>query len=165
MFVYSMRASTLKFFSVIALALITLSSLIIFIPSAQSTETAAIVKRKENINYDKIKDNSSRIKFLEQFGWTVEEEPCEEAEITIPDEFDKIMNSYNELQKRQGLNLTKYKKKTLTRYTYKITNYPNYSGTVYANIILYKNRVVAGDICSADVNGFIHDFSMPQTNE
>ena len=32
----------------------------------------------------------------------------------------------------------------MTRYTYKVLNYPNYDGTVYANILVYRNRVVAG---------------------
>ena len=36
-------------------------------------------------------------------------------------------------------------------------NYPNYI-TVYANILVYRNRA-AGDICSANVNGFIKGLS------
>lgn len=159
MFVYSLRANTLKFFGVIGLALIALISLIIFVPTYEAPATAAIAAKKETINYDKIKTNEDRIKFLEQFGWTAESEPIEEAEITIPADFDKVMQSYNELQKQQGLDLSKYRKKDMMRYTYKITNYPNYGGTVYANVIVYKNRVIGGDICSSDIGGFIHGFS------
>ena len=44
----------------------------------------------------------------------------------------------------------------MNRYTYKITNYPNYTGDVYAKILVYKNKVIGGDVCSADANGFIH---------
>ena len=75
------------------------------------------------------------------------------------------MTTYNEIQKQQGLDLTKYQKKTAKRYTYKVTNYPNYEGTVYANIIIYRDKVIAGDICSADSRGFIHTLSMPENNE
>ena len=78
--------------------------------------------------------------------------------VTIPSEFDKIFAAYNELQKEQGLNLTKYKGKDVTRYTFAVTNYKSYEGTVYANVLVYRNRVIAGDICSADVNGFVHGF-------
>lgn len=159
MFVYSLRANTLKFFGVIGIALIALISLIVFVPSYELPSTSAIAAKKETINFDKIKTNDDRIKFLEQFGWTVENEPVEEAEITIPGDFDKVMQSYNELQKLQGLDLSKYRKKDMMRYTYKITNYPDYNGTVYANIIIYKNRVIAGDICSSDISGFIHGFA------
>ena len=44
------------------------------------------------------------------------------------------------------------------RYTYEITNYDGEDGVVYANILIYRNRVIGGDICSADVTGFIHGF-------
>ena len=54
------------------------------------------------VNYDKIKTADDRINFLRQFGWEVESQPTEEVEVTIPAEFDKIYQSYNELQKKQG---------------------------------------------------------------
>ena len=44
------------------------------------------------------------------------------------------------------------------RYTYEVTNYPDAQGTVYANILIYRNKVIGGDVCSADVTGFIHGF-------
>ena len=99
------------------------------------------------------------VKFLAQFGWTVEPTPTEELKIKIPSEFDKVMNSYNELQKRQGLDLAKYRDREVTRYTFKVTNYPDYSGTVIANVIVYKNKVIGGDICSTDLTGFITGFN------
>ena len=101
--------------------------------------------------------------FLEQFGWTVEKPPLETIEIRIPTQFDKVMNAYNELQKNQGLDLARYKDKDVMRYTYRVTNYPGYSGTVYANVIVYKNKVIGGDICSSDVTGFINGFQFPET--
>ena len=61
------------------------------------------------------------------------------------------------------INLEKYKNKDVTRYTYEITNYPDYDGKVLANIIVYKNKVIGGDICSADVNGFLHGFEREVT--
>lgn len=159
MFVYSLRASTLKFFGIIGVAILTLVALIILIPSYSTSTTAKIEEMNENISFDNVKSSSDGVKFLSQYGWTVEETPIEECEITIPRDFDKVLNSYNEIQKQQGLDLTKYQKKATTRYTYKVTNYEGYEGTVYANIIVYRNRVIAGDICSADARGFIHTLS------
>ncbi len=161
MFIYSLKANTLKFFGLIGIALIVLFSLIFFIPDFSVQSTSAIAMKNEKINFEKIKTNEDRIKFLEQFGWQVKPDPIEEAEIKIPAEFDRVMNTYNELQKQQGLNLEKFKNKEMMRYTYEITNYPNYTGKVMANLIIYKNRVVGGDICSSDVNGFITGFTMP----
>ena len=76
----------------------------------------------------------------------------------MPAEFDSVMIEYNELQKSQGLDLSKYRRRDVTRYTYKVKNYPKYDGTVYATILVYRNKVVGGDICSADVNGFVKGF-------
>ena len=154
MFVYSMKASTIKFFGVICVALISLITLIAFIPSYNGdfVETSTEV----SYSYDKVKSNEDRIAFLSQFGWEVEGTPIEEKEVTIPSEFDKVFAGYNEIQRQQGLDLSKYKKKNVMRYTYKVTNYPEYEGDVYANILVYRGRVVGGDICSADVSGFVH---------
>ena len=159
MFVYSLRASTLKFFAVVCVALTALITMITFIPSYDGGELGYITTvKEENISYDKIKTEQDRAKFLAQFGWSVGSEPVEVAEITIPSEFDKIFMGYNEIQKRQGLDLSKYKNKTVTRYTYEITNYEGAEGKVYANILVYRNKVIGGDICSADASGFIHGF-------
>jgi hypothetical protein len=159
MFVYSLRASTLKFFAVVCVALTALITMITFIPSYDGGELGYITTGKEEkINYDKIKTEEDRVGFLSQFGWSVKGAPIEVAEITVPSEFDKIFTGYNEIQKRQGLDLSKYKNKTVTRYTYEITNYEGAEGKVYANILVYRNKVIGGDICSADTNGFIHGF-------
>ena len=43
--------------------------------------------------------------------------------------------------------------------TFVVTNYPDYEGTVYANVLVYRNRVIGGDVCSADVTGFVVGFN------
>ena len=161
MFVYSFKASTIKFFGVIGIAIITLLALVFLIPNSAATTTKEISLMNENISFNNVKSASDAVKFLEQYGWTVIDTPVEECEITIPAEFDKVISSYNEIQKQQGLDLSKYSKKTAQRYTFKITNYPSYEGTVYANVITYRGRVIGGDICTADAKGFIHTFAMP----
>lgn len=161
MFVYSFKATTLKFFGVIGVAIITLVALVFLIPSYSNATTKEIALMNESISFDNVKKSDDVIKFLSQYGWEVSDSPIEECEITIPKEFDKVISSYNEIQKQQGLDLSKYAKKTATRYTFQITNYPNYEGTVYANVITYRGKVIAGDICTADAKGFIHTLPMP----
>ena len=159
MFVYSLKASTLKFFAVVCVAITALITMIAFIPEYDAGELGYITSGKEQeIRYDKIKTNEDRVNFLAQFGWQVNSQPVESAEITIPEEFDKIFMGYNEIQKRQGLDLSRYKNKNVMRYTYEITNYSGEDGKVYANVIVYRNKVIGGDVCSANVNGFIHGF-------
>ena len=158
MFVYSIKASSLKFFGVLILSVALLVGFIAFIPTYDERAVSiSSTSQDDKISYNKIKTNEDRINFLAHFGWCVEETPSEEI-VCIPGEFDKVFTEYNNLQKMQGLNLEKYKNREVTRYTYVITNYEGYNGKVYANILVYKNKIVGGDVCSADPNGFLHGF-------
>jgi hypothetical protein len=157
MFIYSLRANTIKFFAVICLALSALIALVAFVPTyvAGDTVQAGV---DASYNYEKIKNNEDRINFLKQFGWAVEAQPLKEQQVVIPKDFDKVFAAYNEIQRKQGLDLSAFKKKSVMRYTYVVSNYPDYEGEVYVNILVYRNTVIGGDVCSADVNGFIHGF-------
>lgn len=161
MFIYSVRAGTIKFAAVVCAAVVTLAALIIFVPEYTPRTTAAIAAKTVNYTFDKISTNEDRVAFLKQFGWETDGNVIEEVTMRIPSEFDRVMNTYNELQKKMGLDLSKYKGKEVTRYTYVVTNYPGYEGTVNANVIVYKKRVVGGDVSSSDVRGFIGTFEFP----
>lgn len=161
MFIYSVRASTIKFFGVICVALAGLIALIAFVPNYISDSSVMTsVSDSKTYNYDKVKNNDDAAKFLSQFGWNVDADKCERVEVIIPDEFDKIFSGYNEIQRNQGLDLSKYKNKKLTRYTFYISNYEGADGKVLANVLVYRNKVVGGDICSAEISdkSFIHGF-------
>lgn len=160
MFIYSLRASTVKLVGVVCVALTVLITLIAFVPtySISSQTSANAGDQSVSYSYDKIKTAEDAVGFLSQFGWEVNASPVEVKTVTIPSEFDKVFSAYNELQKEQGLNLSKFKNKDVTRYTFAVTNYQGYEGTVYANVLVYRNRVIGGDICSADISGFVHGF-------
>ena len=155
MFVFSIKASTLNIFGVVSASLIALVILLIMIPIFEPTAASLMYNEVSSYNFSKIKSNDDRIEFLKQFGWTVESTAVEEKNVTIPNEFDKVFVGYNDLQRQQGLDLSKYKNKSVTRYTYKITKYPDYEGTVYANILVYRGKVIGGDVCSAASDGFV----------
>lgn len=160
MFVYTCRAGTIRFFAVIVLAVAALAALVIFVPAYQPVSAGADSSDEAvRISYDRIKTNEDRVKFLSQFGYEVSEDPIETVEITLTEKFDKVYAGYNELQKAQGLDLSKYRRKTVMRYTYEVKNYDGYNGgKVLANVIVYRGRVIGGDVCSADPQGFVHGF-------
>ena len=158
MFICTVRAHTLKLFSIIAVSVAVLCAVVLMIPEYSPVSTRAVAAEAEKYSYDKIKTPDDAANFLAQFGWEVEKTPLDEVKLKIPSEFDKVMNAYNDLQRNQGLDLSKYRGKEVTRYTFRITNYPDYKGNVMANVIVYKNKVIGGDICSADVTGFIYGF-------
>ncbi len=154
MFICSVRAGTLKFFGAVLLSLaLFLAILLLVEPSAVASGGDAV----ETVNYAGIKTDEDRITLLGSFGWEVEgDTPTEEVSFLLPSEFDRVLSKYNEIQKAQGLDLARYRGKRVTRYTYLITNYEGYEGKVYANLIMYKNKVIAADITSADPKGFVH---------
>ena len=140
MFVYSLRASTLKFFAVMVLAVVSVVCLALFVPAyGEAAEAGTTV-------YEGIRTDSDRLALLSRHGYTVKEEPIEVASFTLPEEFDRALTAYNELQKEQGLDLSKYTGKTVTRYTYEIKNYEGYEGSVYANLIVYRNKIIGADL-------------------
>lgn len=162
MFICSMRAGTIRFFAIICVALAALITLIALVPELQPVAAAGSEIKEEStetVNYEKVRSNEDRIAFLAQFGWQVEATPKESANVAIPAEFDKVFAAYNELQRSQGLDLSKYASRTVERYTYRVTNYEGYDGEVLANLLICRGRVIGGDICSADQNGFLHGFA------
>ena len=152
-----MRAGTVRFFSILCVALVALVTLIAFVPEIQPTAAAQALS-EQSISFDNIRTNEDRIAFLGEWGWEVVTTPVEETSVTIPREFDKVFAAYNELQRRQGLDLSNHSGRTVERYTYTVTNYEGYEGTVYANLLVHRGRVIGGDVCSADADGFVQGF-------
>jgi hypothetical protein len=57
MFIYSLRASTLKFFAVVCVALVAIITLIAFVPTYGEDVIDTPVSGDVEINYEKIKTN------------------------------------------------------------------------------------------------------------
>ena len=156
MFICSVRAGTLKFLGAVLLSLALFIAILVLVePEATATGGEA----QEVVNYAGIRTDEDRVTFLGTFGWEVDPAPTEEVTFLLPSEFDRVLAGYNEIQKDQGLDLSRYKNKKVTRYTYEIRNYEGYEGKVYVNLIMYKNRVIAADVTSADPYGFVHGLS------
>ena len=152
MFVYSVRASSIRFFAVIVLMFVVLGAVLVV---GAEEETPAILEIAENVDFSGVKTNDDRIAFISQFGIKVIGEAVECEEFRVPENFDRIIAGYNEIQKSQGLNLEKYKNKKVTRYTYEATGYEGKTGAVYVNLIIYRGTVIACDVSSTDPEGFI----------
>ncbi|UOO38457.1 DUF4830 domain-containing protein [Oscillospiraceae bacterium CM] len=111
-----------------------------------------------------VKDNDQRVSYLTKLGWVVEQTPVEEQTVVIPREFTAVYKQYNALQQAQGFDLSKYGGIEATRYTYRILNYPNVPDNVVADIIVYRNEVIAGDVQSYALDGFMVGLSFPQSS-
>lgn len=107
-----------------------------------------------------VKTGEERIAFIAQFGWEVKADPVEVREVLIPQEFDDVFTKYNYLQKQQGYNLEKQQGKRCKRYTYEVTNYPGGIANVRVNLLIYKDKVVGGDVSTVSLDGFMHGFDI-----
>jgi hypothetical protein len=48
------------------------------------------------------------------------------------------------------------------RFVYKINNYPGATEPVYATLLVYKNRIIGGDITDTSAQGQVRGFKMPE---
>jgi hypothetical protein len=108
--------------------------------------------------YGKAETEEDRIAFIGSFGWKIDEESGEAEEVTIPRDFDEVYMHYNLIQKAQGLDLQDYRGCKVTRYTYRITNYPTGEEGVLINLLIYDGKVIGGDVMSPRLDGFMHGF-------
>ena len=79
-------------------------------------------------------------------------------QVRIPEEPSEVFQSYNQLQKSQGFDLSQYAGKTVMRYVYKINNFPDATEPVYATLLVHKNQIIGGDITDTAANGAMQGF-------
>lgn len=142
---------------VAAAALLCCAALVMTIgsPAARQTAAPAVPSPKG------IKTNEDRVAYLEAYGWQVDPQPTATEELLIPEQMDESYTDYLALQSGQGFDLSKYAGKRVKRYSYEITNYPTGEQGVLANLLIYKNTVVGGEVLSPRLDGFFHGLAMP----
>lgn len=106
--------------------------------------------------------NEARIAFLEGYGWQVEPEPVKTQQVTVPADPSEVFLRYNELQVSQGYDLLQYSGEELTRYVYRITNYPDEAGVYYATLLVKDGQIVGADVASSAKTGVMHGLKMPE---
>ncbi len=96
--------------------------------------------------------------FLESYGWKVEKSSIGTEEVYIPSSFSEVYERYNAIQLKEGYDLTEYKGEKAIKYTFIITNYKNFDN-VEAHVLTWGGKIIGGDICSTELNGFMTGFS------
>ena len=127
-----------------AVAIAILAIILLFGGGSEPTATTA-----------NLSSNDARVEYLKSLGWEVHAAPAESGQVRIPTDSSEVYDRYNDLQKAQGFDLTRYAGKTVSRYVYKVTNYPNATEPVYATLLIYKNKVIGGDIVNTAPTGVI----------
>ena len=127
---------------------------LLLLPGGSTEPTAATAAAE-------VSGNDGRVQFLKDLGWQVTTSPAETGQVRIPDAAGEVFDRYNLLQKSQGYDLTEYAGKKVMRYVYKINNYPGATEPVYATLLVYKNRIIGGDVTDTAPGGQIHGLQMP----
>lgn len=153
MFVFSVHKRQIKM-AVLVLC-IAVVAVAFFVVSKQGVEAA-----KEAQMNVRAATAEERIAYLSQFGWSVEGDPIEVSEVIIPETFDDTYTQYNELQKAQDFDLTVYAGKRVKRWIYRVTNYPGFENRdcIQATLLVFDGQIIGGDICSTEIDGFMHGF-------
>lgn len=154
MFVISVKSKKLKSYSLIALVAVFVTLGALYYVSLENnipvSNIGGIVMKAETAE--------ERISFFSQFGYKINAEPCEVKEVVIPTEFDDVYTKYNELQKEQKLDLEKYKGARVKLWSYEVENYPGYEnskGVIRGNIFVFNGVIIACDISSTELDGFM----------
>ena len=91
--------------------------------------------------------NSIRVEYLNSLKLYVDDASVLSKDIIIPESFTEVYKNYNKLQKKSGFDLSEYKGKKATVYTYKLNEINN------VNIIVCNGQIIGGDISNIKLNG------------
>ena len=157
MFVVSAKLSPVKLLAIsAAVCTLVLGGVYLALPD-KSVKDASLIESGANLRVSGEADVRS---YLSTFGWELSS-PVEETQVTIPEEWNATFESYNTVQKLQGFDLRKFRGKEVTRFSFEVTNYPDPNETVLANVLVYKGKVIGGDISTARADGYMHGFAKP----
>lgn len=158
MFIYTVKSKQIRAILIILFVVLTVSVLIFLSKDSEN------VSKDNNTVLLKAADHSERMSFISQFGWEVSEEPTEVREVIIPETFDDVYTKYNEIQLKQGFDLSSYAGMRVKRWTYAVKNYAGFEDKdcIRINLLICDGNVIGGDVCSVELDGFMHGFSKPQ---
>ena len=106
--------------------------------------------------------NEERVAYLESLGWQVEPQPIETLDLQLPEKLDGEWDAYAKLQKGQGLPFSEFAGQAVKRYTYTVTNYPDIPQGVQANLYLWGDQIIGGDVIFTGQGGFQTDLAFPK---
>lgn len=107
------------------------------------------------IEYD-LNTANGREAYLNSLGWEINKESESFKTVIVPDKLDGIMAQYNRMQQAQGYDLSLHLGESCSQYSYELTNYTDSDGTVIVTLYIQDGALIAADIHTTAVNGFMH---------
>ena len=144
MFIITAKFSRRRAFALAAVACLALALIVLPRACRKSAEAPAIPAET----------NEQRLAYLTS-------QPIETLSVTLGETLEEPYLSYNTLQLEQGFDLTRQCGKTLSRYTYIVTNYPGRPQSCQLDLYVCEGVVAAGDIVCTGENGFMAGLDFP----
>ncbi len=94
--------------------------------------------------------------YLNSLGWEINKDSESFKTVVVPDKLEGIMAQYNRMQKAQGYDLSMHLGESCSQYSYELTNYTDADGTVIVTLYIQNGEIIAADIHTTAVNGFMH---------
>ena len=94
--------------------------------------------------------------YLNSLGWEIKRDSEAFRTVVVPDKLDGIMAQYNRMQQAQGYDLSMHLGESCSQYSYELTNYTDSDGTVIVTLYVQDGKLIAADIHTSAVNGFMH---------
>lgn len=130
--------------------------------SQKISGTAVNTAAMENLDLS-AETTQQQVAFLQQLGFHCGNNPTAFLEVIIPQTFNGVYESYNELQKQSGFDLSRYQGKRVKRYTYPIYDYQGQD--MVANLLVYDGKVIGGDVCSLAQDGFMEGLHVVESTQ
>ena len=94
--------------------------------------------------------------YLNSLGWEIDRESESFRTVIVPDKLEGIMAQYNRMQQAQGYDLSLHLGESCSQYSYELTNYTEADGGVIVTLYIQDGELIAADIHTTAVNGFMH---------
>ena len=162
MVIMTAKVSKSKLIAIALIVLVAVILLVVCLTNSGKSGSAPAAENAAQAAPSELKTNDDRVAYLASYGWEVAQEPIQTQEVRIPTEPSEVFERYNDLQVSQGFDLHNYAGKSVKRYVYQISNYPDTEDTYYATLLVYKNAVIGGDVSSSAQGGVMHSLCMPK---
>ncbi len=95
--------------------------------------------------FTEVSDSDSIDGFLSQFDLSAEEKPLLKDKVSVPSEFDSVYEKYNELQKKSGFDLSRFKGAEVNRLVLK-----EKGADERITLLIYKGHVIGAHISTGE---------------
>lgn len=151
---FTVRLRPLRLAALLCCVAVAIAGVTVFIDSRQAVPVFGFFNKGIAAG-----SQEERTAYINSCGWQAAETPLTEDEVIIPTSFDELYSEYNEIQKAQGFDLTKYRGKAVHRFCYLVTNFEEAGGDVVITLLVYKNKLIGADISSTEQGGFLRALS------